>query len=147
MPATPQAVVTAVPVDNMDTGSTEALNHDVEYARGVMTENIDLVREATKSAILLAQSGDSPRAYEVVASMLTAIVNANKELVALHRAKEDTTPLLGRGSPRHHRATVEVSILREQSSSDALPICYASCGVSLSRRISNSHYAQKCVQQ
>jgi hypothetical protein len=90
-PVGSQAVMPAVPIDDADAGSTDALNHDVEYARGVMTENIDLVREATKSAILLAQSGDSPRAYEVVASMLTAIVNANKELVALHKAKEDTT--------------------------------------------------------
>lgn len=73
------------------TAALESLNHDVNYARGVIVENIDLAREATKSAILLAQSGDSPRAYEVVASMLSAIVQANKELVALHKAKEETT--------------------------------------------------------
>jgi len=83
------AATPAVVEDPSD--SLEALNHDVNYARGVMTENIDLVREAAKSAILLAQSGDSPRAYEVVATMLSALVNANKELVALHKAKEDTT--------------------------------------------------------
>ena len=50
------------------------------------------VTEAAKSAILLAQSGDSPRAYEVVATMLTAIVNANKELVNLHKIKQDAAP-------------------------------------------------------
>jgi len=85
LPALPPAIVE----DPNDT--IAALNHDVNYARMVMTENIDLVREAAKSAISLAESGDSPRAYEVVASMLTAIINANKELVNLHRTKEDTT--------------------------------------------------------
>ena len=86
----PYAEMLPAPVEDPN-DTIAALNHDVNYARMVMTENIDLVREAAKSAISLAESGDSPRAYEVVASMLTAIINANKELVNLHRMKEDTT--------------------------------------------------------
>ena len=55
-----------------------------------MRDSIDQAREAAVGAIELAQSGDSARAYEVVAGMLTAIVNANKELLVLHKTKEDT---------------------------------------------------------
>jgi len=68
----------------------EAFEEDFDYARSVVRESIDQVREAAVTSIELAQSGDSARAYEVVAGMLTAIVNANKELLALHKTKEDT---------------------------------------------------------
>jgi hypothetical protein len=68
----------------------DALDSDVSYARTNITGAVNKMREAMDSAILLAQSGDSPRAFEVVATMLTAMVNANKELVSLHKAKEDT---------------------------------------------------------
>ena len=68
----------------------EAFDEDFGYARSVVRDSIDQAREAAVGAIELAQSGDSARAYEVVAGMLTAIVNANKELLVLHKTKEDT---------------------------------------------------------
>ena len=68
----------------------DAFEEDFGYARSVVRESIDQARDAAVSAIELAQSGDSARAYEVVAGMLTAIVNANKELLVLHKTKEDT---------------------------------------------------------
>ena len=68
----------------------EEFEEDFGYARSVVRESIDQVREAAVTSIELAQSADSPRAYEAVAGMLTAIVNANKELLALHKTKEDT---------------------------------------------------------
>ena len=68
----------------------EAFEEDFGYARSVVRDSIDQAREAAVGAIELAQSGDSARAYEVVAGMLTAIVNANKELLVLHKTKEDT---------------------------------------------------------
>ena len=68
----------------------EAFDEDFGYARSVVRESIDQVREAAVTSIELAQSGDSARAYEVVAGMLTAIVNANKELLGLHKTQEDT---------------------------------------------------------
>lgn len=75
------------------------LEEDIQYARGTIRDGISEMREATKSAILLAQSGDSPRAFEVVGNMLNAIVNANKELVNLHKTREETTTM--------HRARVQ----------------------------------------
>lgn len=88
VPTTPAELVVAEPVEASPNG---ALEKDFQYARTTITDSINDVKEAAKSAILLAQSGDSPRAYEVVATMLTAIVNANKELVKLHKAHKDAS--------------------------------------------------------
>lgn len=82
------SLIDAEPVQTAD----EKLEADFESARTNIQQMTRDVTEAAKSAILLAQSGDSPRAYEVVATMLTAIVNANKELVALHKSKRDAAP-------------------------------------------------------
>lgn len=83
-------IVVAEVVD--DKTAQKKLDRDFEAARSNITQMTNDVTEAAKSAILLAQSGDSPRAYEVVATMLTAIVNANKELVNLHKIKQDAAP-------------------------------------------------------
>lgn len=88
-PTTANTAVVAVG-DHPDEDMILQLDADVQYARTVMKDGIEQVREAMKSAILLAQSGDSPRAFEVVGNMLTSIINANKELTALHKTKEDT---------------------------------------------------------
>jgi Terminase DNA packaging enzyme len=83
------ALVVPEPTVNPD---AERLEKDVEYGREGVKDVITKGRQALDSAILLAQSGDSPRAYEVVATMLTALVQANKELVTLHKIKQDATP-------------------------------------------------------
>jgi hypothetical protein len=81
---------TLAPIETTTTTPLADLDADVAYARTNITGAVNKVREALDSAILLAQSGDSPRAFEVVGSMLTAMVNANKELVHLHKAREET---------------------------------------------------------
>ena len=104
-----------VPVDPDAEEVLVDLNADVEKARSTISDSIALVNEAFKSAILLAQSGDEARPYEVVATMLTAIVNANKELVALHQSKEDTTSthrarVSGSSSGRGKGVTIEKAV-------------------------------------
>ena len=86
--------VRSTPVD-------EKLDTDFEFARDKMRDLIKKGQEAVDSAIMLAQSGDSPRAYEVVGGMITAIIQANKELIQIHKTKRDTqdtgnAPLLPR---------------------------------------------------
>lgn len=86
----PAPVETAL-VSTTDSATLDTAVHaDVDYARTNIVGAVDKVKHALDSAILLAQSGDSPRAFEVVGSMLTAIVNANKELVGLHKTRQDT---------------------------------------------------------
>lgn len=105
-PVPSNAIVVAEPV----TDPNESLNTDFTYARETITNSINDVKEAAKSAILLAQSGDSPRAYEVVATMLTAIVNANKELVNLHKAKKDAAPAPKADAPEGNGVTIEKAV-------------------------------------
>lgn len=66
------------------------LDRDFEFARQEIRDTIQRVSLTVTDAITLAQSGDQPRAYEVVGNLLTAIVNANKELVELHRSRSET---------------------------------------------------------
>ena len=61
-------VVVAEVVD--DKTAQEKLDRDFEAARGNITQMTNDVTEAAKSAILLAQSGDSPRAYECCATRI-----------------------------------------------------------------------------
>lgn len=69
----------------------EDLSEDVTYARSQIKDLIDQGRLAVNGALELAEAGDSPRAYEVVATMITAVVQANKELVQIHKTKKDAT--------------------------------------------------------
>lgn len=78
------AVATVTPtIDNR-------LETDFEFAREKMRELINKGHAAIDSAILLAQSGDSPRAYEVVSTAITSLIQANKELVGLHKTRQET---------------------------------------------------------
>lgn len=79
------AVVTATPLP------ADTLDNDFEFAREKMRDLIGKGQHAIDSAILLAESGDNPRAYEVVGGMITAIVQANKELVNIHKTRKETT--------------------------------------------------------
>jgi len=87
-----------VSVSDLDVDA-KRLEDDFEFARTGTRDLIKKGREALDSAILLAQSGDAPRAYEVVGNMLTAIIQANKELVGLHKGKRDASPDIERASP------------------------------------------------
>ena len=98
------------------TTDTEKLDADFEAARTNISQMTKDVTEAAKSAILLAQSGDSPRAYEVVATMLTAIVNANKELVQLHATKQKAKPQTTDESQTHGNITIDKAVFIGRSS-------------------------------
>lgn len=94
LPAITPASLPVVPtVTSNDTPlapiNTQEIEDDVQYARTGIRDMIDKTRIALDAAIILAQSGDSPRAYEVVGKLLDNIVSANRELVDLHRAKRD----------------------------------------------------------
>lgn len=78
------------------------LKSDVDFARDQMKDLIEQGRLGVQGAMELAEAGDSPRAYEVVATMITAVIQANKELVHLHKIKKDATreaPTSGGSTP------------------------------------------------
>ena len=88
VPAPARAVT---PNPDIPTPELRELNHDFSNARSTISSSIEAVRTALDAAIALAESGDNPIAYDTLGKMLTAIVQANKELVALHDTKEKVT--------------------------------------------------------
>lgn len=58
---------------------------DFQKARENLKELISLGFNAIDGVLKVASEGDSPRAYEVVAQMLKAVAETNKDLVELHQ--------------------------------------------------------------
>jgi hypothetical protein len=68
----------------------DELQEDMEYARTNMKDVIDQSKSAFTSALDMAEQGGEPRAYEVVSQLIAAIVQANKDLISLHKTRKDT---------------------------------------------------------
>lgn len=81
-PAAPPAIL---PDKQMD-----ELQEDMEYARTNMKDVIDQAKAAITGALDMAEQGGEPRAYEVVALMVSSIIQANKDLISLHKTRKDT---------------------------------------------------------
>lgn len=85
------AVAPAAPATALPTKEERQLEEDFDRARSTTAQTIELVRTAMDAAAQLAESGDNPIAYQVLGGMLTAIVQANKELLNLHSSREKVT--------------------------------------------------------
>lgn len=112
-PASNTALISANGASNSSTTATDEHNRDVksdlDYAREQIKELIDLGRTGLQAALELADQGESPRAYEVVATMLTAVVQANKELLQLHKTKKDAEKeVAGTSLPNTIAGTVNI---------------------------------------
>ncbi len=64
-------------------------NVDFKEARYNMKEAIRKGDEALDGVLSLAQSADSARPYEVAAMLVKTIVDANKDMMGLHKQKKD----------------------------------------------------------
>lgn len=80
----------AAPVAILPDQHLEELQDDMEYARTNMKDVIDQAKAAMTGALDMAEQGGEPRAYEVVSQMITAIIQANKDLISLHKTRKDT---------------------------------------------------------
>lgn len=87
LPALPEPVVNVAIVPDVQEKELEV---DMDYARTNMKDLIDQGKAALTGALELADAGDTPRAYEVVGGMITAIIQANKELILLHKTRKET---------------------------------------------------------
>jgi DNA polymerase IIIc chi subunit len=58
---------------------------DFQRARENLKELVNLGFQAIDGVLKVASEGDSPRAYEVVAQMIKAVAETNKDLVELHQ--------------------------------------------------------------
>ena len=73
----PNAIEVTVDMDDAD--------KDFQKARENLKELVNLGFLAIDGVLKVASEGDSPRAYEVVAQMIKAVAETNKDLVELHQ--------------------------------------------------------------
>ena len=64
---------------------------DFEYARGNMISAIVKGQEALRGILDVAGMSQHPRAYEVAATLVKTIADANKDLLELQKRKKDLT--------------------------------------------------------
>ena len=64
---------------------------DCEYARGNMISVIEKGQEALSGILDVAGMSQHPRAYEVAATLVKTIADANKDLLELQKRKKDLT--------------------------------------------------------
>lgn len=64
---------------------------DFEYARGNMITVIEKGQEALNGILDVAGMSQHPRAYEVAATLVKTIADANKDLLELQKRKKDLT--------------------------------------------------------
>ncbi|NBW57143.1 terminase [bacterium] len=74
---------------NQVSKSQNNLEDDFEYARGSMINVIEKGQEALNDMLDVAQRSQHPRGYEVVATLISTIANANKDLLDLSKKKKD----------------------------------------------------------
>ena len=64
---------------------------DFEYARGNMIAVIEKGQEALSGILDVAGMSQHPRAFEVAATLLRAVSDANKDLLELSKRKQELT--------------------------------------------------------
>lgn len=65
------------------------LEDDYNYARGSMINVIEKGQEALNDMLDVAQRSQHPRSFEVVATLINTLANANKDLLELTKRKSD----------------------------------------------------------
>ena len=68
---------------------SDQVNDDFEYARGQMISAIEKGQEALSGIVDVADRSQHPRSYEVVATLVSAVTSASKELLELSKKKKD----------------------------------------------------------
>ena len=70
------------------------IDDDYKYARENLKEIIDSAQQSIADLASIASTSESPRAYEVLSTMMKTIVDANQDLLDIHKSvkklKEDT---------------------------------------------------------
>lgn len=64
---------------------------DFEYARKNLMDAIEQGQSALADIVSVAGMSQHPRAYEVVATLLKTVADANKDLLELQKRKKDLT--------------------------------------------------------
>lgn len=79
------------PIPNRPVVAVEApqVEDDFEFARNNLLTTIAQAQEALNGIMSVAQMGQQARSYEVVATMIKTIADANKDLLELSKKKKE----------------------------------------------------------
>jgi hypothetical protein len=102
-------VVEYNPVDDM------AFDVDFEYIRNNIKDVIKHGSVALERMILVAEQSEHPRAYEVVATLMKALVDANKDLISTHKQRDERSISSGGNVTNVQNNTVFVGSTKELS--------------------------------
>ena len=78
-------------VPNKQEVAETQVHDDFEYARGNLIAVIEKGQEALSGILDVAGMSQHPRSYEVVATLVKAVSDANKDLLELQKRKKDLT--------------------------------------------------------
>ncbi len=71
------------------TENDKEVDRDIAYARTMMYDTIKLAHDAVEEMVDIAKQSQHPRAFEVVATLLNTMREANKDLIDLHKKKKE----------------------------------------------------------
>ena len=77
------------------------LERDYDDVRSNLKDIVEKGSVAIDGILAVASEGDSPRAYEVVATLIKSVSEANKDLIALHKQIKDIKKVDGEATPRN----------------------------------------------
>jgi hypothetical protein len=77
------------PIEDNKKAAQNNIVDDFEYARGNMIAVIEKGQEALSGILDVAGMSQHPRSYEVVATLVKAVADANKDLLELSKKRKD----------------------------------------------------------
>lgn len=85
------------PIEDNKKAAQDNIVDDYEYARGNMIAVIEKGQEALSGILDVAGMSQHPRSYEVVATLVKAVADANKDLLELSKKRKDLEKVEGGG--------------------------------------------------
>jgi hypothetical protein len=102
-------------VEEYDVLDDKSFDVDFEYIRNNIKDIITQGSVALERMILVAEQSQHPRAYEVVATLMKALVDANKDLLISHKQRDERTINSGGNVTNVQNNTVFVGSTKELS--------------------------------
>lgn len=88
-PLEPHQSVEVLPAAGVTQESQEQIQDDFDYARENLRDVIEKGQQALEGIVSVAAMSQHPRSYEVVATLISSVTNANKDLLELQKKKKD----------------------------------------------------------
>lgn len=101
--------------DVVEKTTEESFEVDFDYIRNNLKDIINMGSVSLQNMISIASESEHPRAYEVVATMMKALADINKDLLAAHKTRDDRTVVKGGSTTNVQNNTVFVGSTAEFS--------------------------------